>query len=42
VTLEKLTPEAYATYVGNGRSTNELPKSWTIVEVPFANNTCAP
>jgi len=42
VTLEKLTPEAYATYVGNGRSTNELPKSWTRVEVPSGNNTCAP
>lgn len=41
VTFEKLTPEAYATYVGIGHSTVELPKSWTRVEVPFGHNTCA-
>ena len=42
VTFEKLTPEAYATYVGNDQSTAELPKSWTRIEVPFGHNTCAP
>lgn len=42
VTFEKLTPEAYATYIGSGQSTAELPKSWTRVEVPFGHNTCAP
>jgi hypothetical protein len=41
VTFEKLTPEAYATYVGNGQSAAKLPKSWTRVEVPFGHNACA-
>ena len=41
VTSEKLTPEAYATYVGVGQNAAELPKSWTRVEVPFGHNTCA-
>jgi hypothetical protein len=41
VTFEKLTPEVYATYVGIGRTVANLPKSWTRVEIPIGDNTCA-
>ncbi|HEX3469864.1 MAG TPA: hypothetical protein VHT28_01655 [Silvibacterium sp.] len=37
VIYEELTPEVYSAYVGS----NQLPKGWARVEVPFGHNTCA-
>lgn len=37
VIYEELTPELYSAYVGS----NQLPKGWARVEVPFGHNTCA-
>ena len=37
VIYEELTPEMYSAYVGS----NQLPRGWARVEVPFGHNTCA-